>query len=356
MITCKINNQSLVTIYDEVVADSVEYLTANFTFSDDWNGYSKTVIFSNYSNNKVLVVTLIDGDSLYLGNNTCYVPHEVIESPGFSISVFGIKDESVITTDEKNIVVRESGYKRGETPEEPTPTDVERIIGIATSAKNIADSVRLDADNGVFNGNDGITPNISVSASVDSLVGTPSVIVRKGGTVDSPTFSFSFSRLRGEPWRTIIDMIYEEDGNDPYPELDIYGNPICCSKIRGYLYVPAHSSMSSSSANTYILLYLKDVGLCRFSLHTIQHKEYANCFYFEANTNNGNSPTYVIAGVRNPNSAAHVGSNLNINFGANPIMPISSVITKIYLQTNGDPGWPAGTHLYIEGIDAEWKK
>ena len=155
MIACQINNQSLVTVYDEVVADSVEYLIASFTFSDDWDGYSRTVIFSNHSNNKVLIVTLTDGDSLYLGDNRCYVPHEVIESPGFSISVFGIKDESVITTDEKNIVVRESGYKRGEIPEEPTPTDVERIIGIATSAKNVADSVREDADAGLFIGEKG---------------------------------------------------------------------------------------------------------------------------------------------------------------------------------------------------------
>lgn len=155
MITCQINSQSLVTVYDEVVSDSVEYLIASFTFSDDWDGYSRTVIFSNDSNNKVLIVTLTDGDSLYLGNNRCYVPHEVIESPGFSISVFGIKDKSVITTDKKNIVVRESGYKRGEIPEEPTPTDVERIIGIATSAKNVADSVRQDADEGKFNGKDG---------------------------------------------------------------------------------------------------------------------------------------------------------------------------------------------------------
>lgn len=155
MITCQINNQSLVTVYDEVVADSVKYLIANFTFSDDWEGYSKTVIFNNYSNNKILTVTLIDGDSLYLGDNTCYIPHEVIESPGFSISVFGVKDESVITTNEKNIVVKESGYKRGETPEEPTPTDVERIIRIATSAKNIAESVRADADAGLFKGEKG---------------------------------------------------------------------------------------------------------------------------------------------------------------------------------------------------------
>lgn len=155
MIACQINNQSLVTIYDEVVADSVKYLMANFTFSDDWEGYSKTVIFNNYSNNKILTVTLIDGDSLYLGDNTCYIPHEVIESPGFSISVFGVKDESVITTNEKNIVVKESGYKRGETPEEPTPTDVERIIGIATSAKNVAESVRADADAGLFKGDKG---------------------------------------------------------------------------------------------------------------------------------------------------------------------------------------------------------
>ena len=49
------------------------------------------------------------------------------------------------------------------------------------------------------NGTDGVTPDISADATVDSNVGTPSVSVLRGGTVEAPEFTFSFSNLKGEP-------------------------------------------------------------------------------------------------------------------------------------------------------------
>lgn len=46
-------------------------------------------------------------------------------------------------------------------------------------------------------GDTGATPNISVTASVDSNTGTPSVEVSKSGTDEAPTFAFEFHNLKG---------------------------------------------------------------------------------------------------------------------------------------------------------------
>lgn len=47
-------------------------------------------------------------------------------------------------------------------------------------------------------GDTGATPNISVTASVDSNTGTPSVEVSKSGTAEAPSFNFAFKNLKGE--------------------------------------------------------------------------------------------------------------------------------------------------------------
>lgn len=47
-------------------------------------------------------------------------------------------------------------------------------------------------------GEPGITPNIAVTADIDSTMGTPAVQVTKSGTTENPTFNLSFSGLKGE--------------------------------------------------------------------------------------------------------------------------------------------------------------
>ena len=46
-------------------------------------------------------------------------------------------------------------------------------------------------------GTNGVTPNISISASIDETVGTPSVKVTKGGTTTAPTFDLAISGVKG---------------------------------------------------------------------------------------------------------------------------------------------------------------
>lgn len=133
MLIAKLNGQKLTVASDTVVSDSVKYLTVRFEFSKEWDGYLKTAMFfgedgSNYS------VPMLKGNSMCLGENTCYVPYEAIKNPGFEISVFGINGESVITSDKVLVQVKESGYCEGETPREPTATEYNQLMEVASNA------------------------------------------------------------------------------------------------------------------------------------------------------------------------------------------------------------------------------
>lgn len=133
MLIAKLNGQKLTVVSDTVVSDSVKYLTVRFEFSREWDVFSKTAIFFG-NDGSAYSVPMLEGNSMYLGENTCYVPHEVIKNPSFEISVFGTSGESVITSDKGAVYVKESGYCEGETPADPTPDEYAQIMDAANNA------------------------------------------------------------------------------------------------------------------------------------------------------------------------------------------------------------------------------
>lgn len=62
-------------------------------------------------------------------------------------------------------------------------------------------------------GADGVTPNISVSATIDNNEGTPSVDVTKGGTDANPSFKLDFHNLKGATGATGATGAPGADGN-----------------------------------------------------------------------------------------------------------------------------------------------
>ena len=128
------------------VSDSINFDTIEYTFPLSWEGLSKTVVFSNAG--KTVNVILDD-------TNSCYIPYEVNFEPEFTVSVFGIRDGVRATTARGKIKVLESGYKLGDAPQDPTPTEYEQIVLLMNETKQIAQSVGNDADSGVLKGEKG---------------------------------------------------------------------------------------------------------------------------------------------------------------------------------------------------------
>lgn len=177
------------TDFNTVVAQSKNYLWAKFNpITDDWIG-PITAIFNEY-------MVILDA------NNECLVPWEVLQNPGtVKVSAFcgDLHTASVAT-----MVVKPSGYVDGQTPEPPTPDVYQTLVQTANNAKNIAQSVRDDADAGLFdgrpgepgsNGQDGFSPIATVHQTAD---GATITITDKAGTTTA-TVKNGEQGPQGEP-------------------------------------------------------------------------------------------------------------------------------------------------------------
>ena len=136
----KVVNQRLYLEPPETAEGTREYLKAEFSFSEEWDGMTKTAFFRG-----------ANGDTVprLLEEDTCTVPAEVLAASGrVGVSVSGTLGETVITTDIKSFSV--PATLSGGTPSDPEPTVWQQILDKVDETKQIAQSVREDAEAGKF--------------------------------------------------------------------------------------------------------------------------------------------------------------------------------------------------------------
>lgn len=114
----KVVNQRLYLEPPETAEGTREYLKAEFSFSEEWDGMTKTAFFRG-----------ADGENhpKLLKDNVCTVPAEALAVPGrVGVSVSGTLGETVITTDIKSFSV--PATLSGGTPSDPEPTLWQEVL------------------------------------------------------------------------------------------------------------------------------------------------------------------------------------------------------------------------------------
>ena len=158
MLIVEIHSNNILTVRDETfacaVSDSKKHETVKFLFPNSWEKYSKTAVFSA-ENVPPINILLNAENALCVSEDECYIPFEVLKGDSFELSLFGERDNSLATTTRVKVDVLESGYALGDEPQTPTPDQYSQILNIMNTTKSVAQSVRDDADSGLFKGEKG---------------------------------------------------------------------------------------------------------------------------------------------------------------------------------------------------------
>ena len=132
---------------DMLVSGTVGGYIATFEFSPDWDGYAKTAVFEPVGGTAREVV-LVD--------NACVIPWEVLQAEcSLKIGCYGTSGDKRKPTmyAPSRLVYR--GAEQASASVEPTPDVYSQILELASNTKEIAQSVRNDADAGAFDGAQG---------------------------------------------------------------------------------------------------------------------------------------------------------------------------------------------------------
>ncbi len=122
--------------------------------SSEWDGLAVKISF--YPSRRAPVV-------IVCGDDDIKIPDEVYDFAGKVEAVIsGENTEHTMISLPFMLIVEETRKPANTPPREPTPSEMAQVYSYMQQALSVANSVREDANNGVFDGDDGYSPTVNV--------------------------------------------------------------------------------------------------------------------------------------------------------------------------------------------------
>ena len=146
-LTFKVDGQYITrTDHEKPVAKCRHLYRAEFEFTgDEWTG-TKTALFANGNKAKSQVLD---------EKNSCEIPWEFFDTDTGTIGLVSVFCGDLTTANSASVYIAKSGYVESDASVPPTPDVYQQLIDTANETKEIAQSVRDDADAGKFRGEQG---------------------------------------------------------------------------------------------------------------------------------------------------------------------------------------------------------
>lgn len=151
MIICQVTGAAITVAQNELLTTGmVQAVPVRFCFSPQWAALDRTAVFTAGT---VSVSCLLGED------NQCFIPWECLTRAGeyLHVGVYGTRGEKMVLPTVSCLLgpICTGTQPEENTPTEATPTLVQSLLTKAEAAVSVADTLRTDADAGLFNGRDG---------------------------------------------------------------------------------------------------------------------------------------------------------------------------------------------------------
>ena len=147
----------------EPVAKCRNLYKAQFQFkTDEWTG-TKTALFVQGEYSKSVILD---------ENGVCEIPWEFFDSDNTTFGYVSVYCGDLVTANRVVVDIVKSGYQDSDASVPPSPDVYQQLMKLAEDTKEIAQSVRDDADNCVFDGEEGYSPKVSLTEELDGVTVT----------------------------------------------------------------------------------------------------------------------------------------------------------------------------------------